>query len=57
MIVICTQDSGLESDNEQKMRALDPRLDYTELTTCDHFIHMERAAMVNKKLKEFIALR
>lgn len=56
-MVICTQDSGLESDNEQKMRVLYPRLDYTELTTCGHFIHMERAAMVNEKLKEFIALR
>ena len=56
-MVICTQDSGLESDNEQKMRVLYPRLDYTELTTCGHFIHMEQAAMVNEKLKEFIALR
>lgn len=53
-MVICTQNSGLESDNEQKMRALYSNLDYIELTTCGHFIHMEQAEMFNKKLMEFV---
>ena len=53
VMVICTQNSGLEPDNEQKMRALYPKLDYTELTTCGHFIHMEQPEMFNKKLKRF----
>ena len=52
VMVICTQNSGLEPDNEQKMQALYPNLDYTELTTCGHFIHMEQAEMFNNKLKE-----
>jgi pimeloyl-ACP methyl ester carboxylesterase len=55
VMVICTQNSGLEPDNEQKMRALYPKLDYNELTTCGHFIHMEQAEMFNAKLKEFIS--
>lgn len=57
VMVICTQNSGLEADNEQKMRALYPQLDYTELTTCGHFIHMEQAEMFNEKLKEFITIK
>ena len=56
VMVICTQNSGLEADNEQKMRALYPQLDYTELTTCGHFIHMEQAEMFNEKLKKFITI-
>lgn len=55
VMVICTQNSGLEPDNEQKVRALYPKLDYTELTTCGHFIHMEQAEMFNAKLKEFVS--
>ena len=55
VMVICTQNSGLEPDNEQKMQALYPNLDYTELTTCGHFIHMEQAEMFNTKLKAFVA--
>ena len=55
VMVICTQNSGLEPDNEQKMQALYPALDYTELTTCGHFIHMEQAEMFNEKLKNFIS--
>lgn len=52
---ICTQNSGLEPDNEQKMQALYSNLDYTELTTCGHFIHTEQAEMFNEKLKELIS--
>ena len=54
VMVICTQNSGLEPDNEQKMQALYPNLDYTELTTCGHFIQMEQADMFNEKLKAFL---
>lgn len=54
VMVICTQNSGLDSDNKEKMQALYPNLDYTELTTCGHFIHMEQADMFNKKLMEFV---
>ena len=38
VMVICTQNSGLDPDNKQKMERLYPNLDYTELTTCGHFI-------------------
>ena len=55
VMVICTQNSGLEPDNEQKMRALYPKLDYNELTSCGHFIHMEQPEMFNAKLKEFVS--
>ena len=41
--------------NKQKMQRLYPNLDYTELTTCGHFIHMEQPEMFNDKLKAFIA--
>ena len=54
VMVICTQNSGLEPDNEQKMQALYPNLDYTELTTCGHFIHMEQPELFNEKLRDFI---
>ena len=53
-MVVCTQNSGLDPDNRQKMERLYPQLDYTELTTCGHFIHMEQAEMFNEKLKSFI---
>ena len=53
-MVICTQNSGLAPDNRQKMERLYPQLDYTELTTCGHFIHMEQPEMFNEKLKTFI---
>ena len=53
-MVICTQNSGLDPDNRQKMERLYPHLDYTELTTCGHFIHMEQPEMFNEKLKTFI---
>lgn len=55
VMVICTQNSGLEPDNKQKMQGLYSNLDYTELTTCGHFIHMEQADMFNEKLKCFMA--
>ena len=54
VMVICTQNSGLDPDNKQKMQALYPHLDYTELTTCGHFIHMEQPKMFNNKLKSFL---
>lgn len=54
VMVICTQNSGFDPDNEQKMQALYPNLDYTELTTCGHFIHMEQPEMFNEKLKSFV---
>ena len=54
MMVICTQNSGLDPDIRQKMKRLYPHLDYTELTTCEHFIHMEQPEMLNDKLKSFI---
>lgn len=54
VMVICTQNSGLDPDNKEKKQALYPNLDYTELTTCGHFIHMEQADMFNKKLMEFV---
>ena len=54
VMVICTQNSGLEPDNEQKMQTLYPALEYTELTSCGHFIHMEQVEMFNEKLKAFI---
>ena len=53
-MVVCTQNSGLDSDNRQKMERLYPHLDYTELITCGHFIHMEQPEMFNEKLKTFI---
>ena len=55
VMVICTQNSGLDPDNEQKMQALYSNLDYTELTTCGHFIHMEQPEMFNEKLKNFVS--
>ena len=55
VMVICTQNSGLDPDNKQKMERLYPNLDYTELTTCGHFIHMELPDKFNEKLKAFIA--
>ena len=54
VMVICTQNSGLDPDNKQKMQRLYPHLDYMELTTCGHFIHMEQPEMFNEKLKAFI---
>ena len=55
VMVICTQNSGLDPDNKQKMQRFYPNLDYTELTTCGHFIHMEQPDMFNEKIKAFIA--
>lgn len=53
-MVICTQNSGLDADNRQKMERLYRHLDYSELTTCGHFIHMEQPEMFNDMLKTFI---
>lgn len=53
-MVICTQNSGLDPDNRQKMERLYPNLDYIELTTCGHFIQMEQAERFNEKLKRFV---
>ena len=54
VMVICTQNSGLEPDNKEKMQTLYSNLDYTELSTCGHFIHMEQPEMFNQKLKELL---
>ena len=54
VMVICTQNSGLDPDNKEKMQKLYPYLNYTELTTCGHFIHMEQPEMFNEKLKECV---
>ena len=53
-MAICTQNSGFDSDNKDKMQRLYSRLDYTELTTCGHFIHMEQPELFNGKLRTFI---
>lgn len=54
-MVICTQNSGLDPDNKEKMERLYPDLlDYTELTTCGHFIHMEQPELFNEKLRTFM---
>lgn len=53
-MVICTQNSGVSPDNEQQMEALYSHLQYEELTTCGHFIHMEQAQWFNKKLRTFL---
>ena len=36
------------------MERLYPNLQYTELTTCGQFIHMEQPEMFNDQLKAFI---
>lgn len=56
VMVICTKNSGLDHDNRQKMARLYPHLNYTELTSCGHFIHMEQPDMFNDKLKAFIGV-
>jgi len=48
--VICTQNSGLDPDNKQKMEAMYKALDYTELVTCGHFIMMEQPELVNEAI-------
>jgi len=55
VVVLCTQNSGLDPDNEKKMKALFPQADYTELTTCGHFIQMEQPELVNSKIREYAA--
>ena len=52
--IICTQNSGLEPDNRDKMQALYPAMQYTELETCGHFIQMEQAGLVNDCLHRLI---
>lgn len=52
--VICTQNSGLEPNNHELIQALYPQLDYTELTTCGHFIHMEQWQLVYGKILELL---
>lgn len=54
-MVICTQNSGLDPDNEQKMLRLYPDLGYTELTTCGHFIQMEQPELFNGLLRDFVS--
>lgn len=54
-LVICTQNSGLMPDNKQQMEALYSNLQYEELTTCGHFIHMERLDWFNQTLRQFLS--
>ena len=55
--VICTRNSGLDPDNKEKMSRLYPLLDdYTELTDCGHFIHMEQPSLVNSKLSALLEM-
>lgn len=49
--VICTQNSGLEPDNREQMEALYSNMEYTELTTCGHFIQLEQPEVVNSRLE------
>ena len=52
--VICTRNSGLDPDNREKMAALYTSMDYTELTTCGHFIQMEQPELVNAKIEALV---
>lgn len=52
--VICTQNSGLEPDNRDKMQTLYPAMQYTELETCGHFIQLEQPTLVNDCLHRLI---
>lgn len=50
-IVICSENSGLEPDNANRMAALYPNMvEYIQLTTCGHFIHMEQPEIVNASI-------
>ena len=53
-LVICTQNSGIDPDNMQKMMLLYADLSYKELNTCGHFIHMEQPAFFNQCLRDFV---
>ena len=48
------QNNGTNLPVEIAKHIEDAQLDYTELTTCGHFIHMEQPEMFNEKLKAFI---
>ena len=52
--IICTQNSGLDPGNKEKMAALYPRMDYIELTTCGHFIQMEQPELVNEQILDLL---
>lgn len=52
--IICTQNSGLEPDNRDKMQALYPAMQYTELEDCGHFIQMEQPTLINECLRRLI---
>lgn len=52
--VICTQNSGLEPDNREKMQALYADMQYTELEDCGHFIQCEQPEVVNQALRRLM---
>lgn len=52
--VICTQNSGLDEDNKEKMEALYSDLNYIELETCGHFIQLEQPGLVNDAIRQLI---
>ena len=53
--VICTQNSGLDPDNKEKMEALYPNMTYVELTDCGHFIQMEDEDVVGQALRSLLS--
>lgn len=54
-LVVCTQNSGLEPDNQARMQALYPSLTYIQLSTCGHFIHMEQPQLFNQALSQLVS--
>lgn len=54
-LVFCTQNSGLDPDNAEKMANLYSRLSYHELTTCGHFIQWEESEWFNRIFQNFLS--
>ncbi len=52
--IICTQNSGLEQDNRERMQAYFGNMQYTELETCGHFIQLEQPSLINDCLHRLI---
>lgn len=53
--VICSENSGLEPDNAERMAALYLNMvDYIQLVTCGHFIHMEQPEIVNAAIQKLM---
>lgn len=54
VLSFCTQNPGVPDDNEQYLRSLYNKLNYTELKESGHFIMMEKVNIFNKILYNFI---